>query len=148
MRQKKPAIRRQSTAALLIYLTWLFFTIAMWNTKWMAENKVVTGVSLVFAGIIYVLLCFIRRLPQLHMTRRELTQAQSFSVIRLRLWLVASLKFIFVCGFCGMSVSLLFSETIRILLAVLFMVSILSAFVLFWIQYRKIVPPKKVKIPK
>ncbi len=135
-------------AALCIYLVWLIFSIAMWNTRWMTDNKAVTGVSLVFAAVIYLLLCSMRSLPQLHITRQGLSQGQSLAVVRLRLWLLASLKLIFVCGFSGMSISLLFSQLLRVILAILFMLLLLCILALFFVKYRVIVLQKPADMAK
>ena len=135
--------RRIGLITICIYVAWLVLTVAMWGVSRMLPNRAVFGISLVFSAFIFVLLCFVAHLPQLRTTQPQLTQTQSDRIIRARLMWLALLRLIFVGGFCGMSVSLLFSSKLRVFLAFLFMLTLLMVTLRFILQCRAISASKQ-----
>lgn len=138
MKRLRQALKRPEFITMCVYAAWLVFTAAMWGTERMRPNRVLSGFSLIFAAVIYTLLCIAARLPQLRLTSPALTQVQAARTVRARLQWLSVLKLIFTCGFCGVSVSVLFSGGLRVIVAMFFMLSLLTVTLRFLLQCRAI----------
>lgn len=118
MKPTKRSIKLLEIASFCCYLAWLVFTFVVWGTEQMEKNKFTMAFLLLFAAVIYVLLCYIRKMPQIRMLPQGLTREQAMCIVRLRLKWVACLKLIFVCSFAGISISLLYSQIARLVFTV------------------------------
>lgn len=148
VKQKWQVQKKIETITLCVYFGWLVFVVAMWRTRWMVGNGVASGLLLLFAVLIYVLLCFIRRFPQVRMTRSGFSQKQAVCAVRARFLWLSSLKLVFTCGFAGMSVSLLFSDILRLVFTLLFMLSLLAVTIRFLLAYRAVILSEPVHPPR
>lgn len=148
MKPTNRSIKLLEIASFCCYLAWLVFALVMWSTEQMGKNKFTTGFLLVFAAVIYVLLCYIRKMPQIRMLPKGLTREQSTRIVRLRLQWVACLKLIFVCSFAGISISLLFSEIARLVFTICAVAALCGASIYFLMTTRSTLKNKQAVVSR
>ena len=141
------ALEYLELAVCLIYLGWLVFLVILWGSERMALHRVANVVSLVFSLLISVLLCWIRRLPQVRAVRSGLTARRNGRIVRSRLWWIGSVKLVMVCGFAGMSISMVFSQILRMILAVLTILALVGVSIRFGLE-QKAVLSDSVRSPR
>lgn len=136
MKPTKRSIKLLEIASFCCYLAWLVFTLVVWGTDQMQKNKFTMVFLLLFAAVIYVLLCYIRKMPQIRMLPQGLTREQAMCIVRLRLKWVASIKLIFVCSFAGISISLLYSQIARLVFTVCAIAALCGVSIYFLLSTR------------